>query len=232
MSRFLTKIKKKQLGSESISVAFLSAGAGSKIKSYEPRCLLKVKDQLLIDHQCNTVERFFKKPEIITVVGCHANRVIKKLRNRTRIVENQLHQETNSCESLRLAFNNSMYENFMFFHGDLCFNSATIDVCYEKSFVIVDSSGMIKENEIGITKVNDKLSIMSYGLPLKWCQIAFFTGKEYRLLKNILQKFEQRDKKKLSFELINEVINAGGSFECYEPKGMEILEIDRIKDIK
>ena len=176
MSRFLTKIKKKQLDKESVSVAFLSAGAGSKIKSYEPRCLLKIQDKTLIERQENVINNFFKKPETLIVVGCQAGRVIKKLQNRIRIVENQLYNETNSSESLRLAFNNSVHENFMFIHGDIHFNIQTLDVCYEKSFLIVDSKGMIKGNEIGVTTVNNKASILSYGLHLKWCQIAFFTG--------------------------------------------------------
>jgi len=231
MSRFLTKIKKKQLDKESISVAFLSAGIGNKIKSYEPRCLLKIEDKTLIEHQQNTVNNFFKMPEILIVVGCQANKTIKKLQNKIRIVENQIYSDTNSSESLRLAFNNSLHQNFMFVHGDIHFNIKTLDVCYEKSFIIVDSKGMIKENEIGVTTVNNKASILSYGLPLKWCQIAFFTGKEHRILKNILQRFTDRDKKKLSFEIINEVISCGGSFECFEPAGMNVFEIDRIKDI-
>lgn len=232
MSRFLTKIKKKKINEGEISVAILTAGKGSKIKSYEPRSLLKLRDKLLIEHQYDTVNNCFKNPEIITVVGCHANKVIKKISGRSRVVENQLHEETNSSESLRLAFNNSSTANFMFMHGDLYFNIETLDVCYEKSFIIIDSSGMIKENEIGVTKIKNKASILSYGLPIKWGQIAFFTGKEYNILKNIMQKFEQRDKKKLSFEIINEIINAGGSFECFEPPEMKLLEIDRIKDIR
>lgn len=232
MSRFLTKIKKKQLDKESISVALLSAGVGSKIKSYEPRCLLKLEDKTLIEHQQSVINNFFKRPEVIMVIGCQANKIIKKLQNKLRIVENQIYNETNSSESLRLAFNNSLHENFMFIHGDIHFNIKTLDVCYEKSFLVVDSKGMMGENEIGITVINDKASILSYGLPIKWCQIAFFTGKEHKILKSVLQRFNEKDKRKLSFEIINEVISCGGSFECFEPAGMDIFEIDRIKDIR
>jgi hypothetical protein len=120
----------------------------------------------------------------------------------------------------------------MFIHGDIVFNEAMLKVPYDKSFIIVDSKGMIKENEVGVTKIDTKMSIMSYGLSLKWGQVAFFTGKEYKLLCNIMNKFEPKDKKKLSFEIMNDVVNLGGSFECYEPKEMSLVEIDRIKDIK
>jgi hypothetical protein len=73
---------------------------------------------------------------------------------------------------------------------------------------------------------------MSYGLPIKWAQIAFFTGKELKILNNIFQRFEDKDKKKLSFEIINDVISNGGVFHCYEPHKMRIKEIDTIKDIE
>ena len=236
MSRFVTNITKspqrKARDRKDITVAILSAGAGSRIKSYEPRSLLKIGGSMLIEHQVETVRQCFDSPEIINVVGCHANKVIKKTRGATRVVENQLHDSSNSSESLRLAVNNTLNENILFMHGDLYFNKNTLDVDYGKSFVILDTKSQIKETEVGATVSNDKLSIMSYGLPIKWAQIAYFTAKEYKILRNIFQKYEHQDKKKLSFEVINMVVMAGGNFECYEPEKMSITEIDRIKDIR
>ena len=74
--------------------------------------------------------------------------------------------------------------------------------------------------------------ILSYGLPTKWGQIAFLTGKELKILNNIFYKFNTINKKLLSFELLNEVIMMGGTFKCYEPSDMSIIEIDCIKDLK
>lgn len=236
MTRFITNIRKKAVQNEQsdgISVAILSAGCGSKIKSYEPRSLLKVQsEEFLIDCQLDVIGNFFVKPEIITVVGCHANKVIKKIKGKCRIVENQIHEDTNASESMRLAFNNSTMSSFMFIHGDILFDANCLNVEYTNSFVIVDSKKMIGENEIGVTVVDNKASIMSYGLPTKWAQIAFFTGKELKILGSIFQKFEEKDRKKLSFEIINEVIANGGTFHCYEPNKMKIKEIDTIKDIE
>ncbi len=232
MSRNVTKIQKSKNTEDGISVAILAAGCGSKIKSYEPRSLLKIKSKPLIEHQLTTIKNHFKEVETITVVGCQANRVIKKIKNSTRIVENQMYKETNSSESLRLAFNNASCENFMFVHGDILFNEECIDVDYSKSFVIIDTEKYIKDHEIGITSVNGNLSIMSYGLSTKWAQMAYFTGREYRLLSALFNKYENKDRKKLSFEIINQVIEMGGCFACHEPHKKNLLEIDRIKDIK
>jgi|TARA_R110000765_G_scaffold137541_4_gene237145 choline kinase len=236
MQRNITSItkteKRKSRSGRKITVAILSAGVGSRIKSYEPRSLLKIGNKLLIEHQVNTINQCFEYPEIISVIGCHANKVVKKTRGIVRVVENQLYDSSNSSESLRLAVNNTLNENILFMHGDLYFNENTLDVNYDKSFVIVDKTNQIKDSEVGVTICDDKLSILSYGLPTKWAQIAYFTAKEFKILKGIFQKYEHEDKKKLSFEIINMVIEAGGNFECYEPQEMSIIEIDRIKDIK
>ena len=232
MSRFVTKIQKSKIADSSASVAILAAGCGSKIKSYEPRSLLKINSKSLIEHQLSTINNYFKDVEIITVVGCHANKVIKKIKNSTRVVENQIYNETNSSESLRLAFNNASCKNFMFVHGDILFNESCINVDYSQSFVIIDTEDYIKDQEIGLTMIGGRLSILSYGLPTKWGQMAFFTGKEYKILTSLFNKYEDKDKKRLSFEIINEVIQLGGSFQCYEPKNKNLLEIDRIKDIQ
>lgn len=229
-TRYITNIRKKRAKGKPISVAILAAGTGSKIKSYEPRSLIKIQGQCLVEHQINALDKSLPGADVITVVGCHAQRVVRKIKGRCRIVENQLHDKSNSSESLRLAFNNTTSDKFLFCHGDILFNPECLKVDYDKSFVIIDNSGMMKDNEVGITMNDGKLSIMSYGLPIKWGQIAYFTGKEHKMLRSILQKFEPKDKKRLSFEIINEIVMNGGSFECYDPTKKSLLEIDRIKD--
>jgi choline kinase len=239
MNRFTTTIteKKKNTPPEGISVAILSAGVGNRIKSYEPRSLLKLQGSYLIDRQIQIIKEHFHEPEVIPVLGYDVKRIIKKSEHNLRVVENQLYDETNSSESLRLAVNNCENESFMFMHGDLLFNKETLMNCYKKSFILVDNNGLFKDSEVGVTTtIGDKgrncASIMSYGLNCKWGQMAYFTGAEFKMLKSVTSKMQQRDKKLLSFEIINRVIEMGGVFECLEPDNMVIVEIDRIKDIR
>ena len=236
MARFVTKITNKKTPTflkGDLAVAILSAGSGSRIRSYEPRSLLKIGNESLIDHQIKTVNQCFEDPEIISVIGCHAKKIIKKTKGKTRIIENQLHETSNSSESLRLAFNSTLKKSMLFMHGDLYFNEGTLKTLdYSKSFIIIDTKSQMKDNEVGVTISEGSAAIMSYGLPTKWAQIAFLTGREYKILKNIFNKYETHDKKKLSFEIINMIINMGGKFSCHEPEKMSIVEIDRIKDIK
>lgn len=215
---------------EDVCVAILAAGVGARMKSYEPRSLLKIRDRTLIEHQITTINSCFDKAEIICVVGYDSQRVIKKIKdNSVRIIENQLYNTTNTSESLRLALNNTNKKGVLFMHGDLLFNPETITVDYTNSFVLMDTRDQIEKKEVGLTMENGKASIFSYGLECKWCQIAYITGKELRIAKQIFLKFEEQHKKLLSFEILNKIIANGGSFDCYEPEDMRILEIDKVR---
>ena len=234
MNRFTTDIKNntnknKQKKDIDIAIAVLSAGVGQRIKSYEPRSMIKINDKSLIDIQISVFKECFLSPEIIGVFGYDFQKICKKLSNKIRMVENEIYETTNTAESMRLAFNSTLKPSFMFLHGDLIFNNETLlDLDYSKSFVITDTKGMLEDKEAGLTIVNNKATIFSYGLKSKWCQIAHFTGKELKIARQIFNKFELADKKMLSFEVLNKMISMGASFNCYEPKKMKIIEIDKI----
>ena len=235
MSRFVRSITQVQAcnNKQNIAVAILSAGVGSRIKSYEPRSMIKIGAKTLIEHQIRTIERCFDTPDIIAVVGCGADKITKRVRGSVRIVENQIYDETNTSESMRLAFNNTIKNNHLFMHGDLYFNQETLsDLDYGKSFILVDNRGQFSEKEVGVTANKGVATILSYGLPTKWAQMVYVTGKETEILKKIFNKFDAVSKKNLSFEVINKMISMGASFQCYSPQDMSILEIDCIKDLK
>lgn len=231
MNRSTTTIK-KSLYNDSISVVIVSAGVGSRIRSNEPRSLIKIKDDTLVNHQIQAITDTFKSYEIIGVFGTQIEKILKRVDNRIRVVENQLHNETNNSESMRLGLNNSIYDNVLFIHGDIYFKSKLLKSAdYTKSFLVVDANEDMSEKEVGLTASGNKVSILSYGLEKKWCQMCFLTGKELKILKSIFLKFQESDKKMLSFEVINKIIENGGSFACHEKKGSHVVEIDCIKDI-
>lgn len=232
MSRVTTTIK-KNFRDDSISVVILAAGVGSRIRSNEPRSLIKINNQTLLSHQAETLSQTFTNHEIIGVFGTHLEKILKKTDRRVRVIENQLFQETNNSESMRLGLNGSIYNNVLFIHGDIFFQKDLIKSAdYSRSFLVVDANNDMADKEVGVTMSGSKVSILSYGLEKKWCQMCFVTGKELKILKSIFLKFQKTDKKMLSFEVINKIIENGGSFVCHEKKGSHVVEIDCIKDIK
>lgn len=231
-SNSVTTIRKHR-DSESVAFAILSAGIGARIRTYEPRSLIKIKDKTLIDHQIDAIKSKFKNPEIIGVFGPNISRVVKNVRGKIRVVENQKHESTNNSESLRLALNNSIKNSLMFIHGDILIDETFFNsLNFNKSFVVYEDRGMMDEKEVGLTIMKNKATILSYGLEKKWCQAAFFKGKELRILRSIFSSFTNHEKKMLTFEIINKIIDAGGSFQAQRLEKSKILEIDCIRDIK
>ncbi len=229
MNRFIQKIKKDSI---TTTVGVLSAGVGNRIKSNEPRSLLKIGSKILLEHQVSIVRNAFLNPEIIIGLGVEANKVIKKLSGGIRYVENQLYETTGSAETMRLVVNNSDSDSILFFHGDLYFSQSLLEnLDYSRSFVLASLSTM-NDREVGLTKVKNKATIFSHGLDLKWCQIVYLCGKELKLLRQIFIKHSEETKKMLTFEALNLIINKGGNIKVIEPQNVSILEIDCMKDLK
>ncbi len=229
MNRFIQKIKKDSI---TTTVGILSAGVGNRIKSNEPRSLLKIGNKSLLEHQVSIIKNAFLNPQIIIGLGVEANKVIKRLNGGIRYVENQLYESTGSAETMRLVVNNSDADNILFFHGDLYFGQNLIDnLDYSRSFVLASSS-MMNDREVGVTRVKNKATIFSHGLDLKWCQIVYLCGKELKLLRQLFIKHSEETKKMLTFEVLNLIINKGGNIKVIEPQDGSILEIDCMKDLK
>ena len=69
-----------------------------------------------------------------------------------------------------------------------------------------------------------------YDLPNKWGQIAVFVGKELGLLKQLC--WDEKNYTKFGFEIINQILNKGGRFQCIQNPNIKIVDIDSSKDIQ
>lgn len=231
MSRFTRKIKNRN--EPPVQVIILAAGAGARTRSYEPRCLLKYNNLTLLDRQISSIQKRFVKCEISIVGGIEGNRIIKKIGKNARYIENQVFDDSNSGESLRIAINNSLMDNIVFLHGDLIFDENIFNyIDTNSSCILTDSSGKIEEKEIGVTvDINENASILSYDLPVKWCQIAYFNQVEMSILRKMLLRNDIEFRHLLTFEILNKLIESGGKIKCIDIKDTFIKEIDSLKDI-
>ena len=234
-NRFTTFAKKNGSGTSDkslLSVIIPVAGMGHRMKSYGPKCLLHAdKDSTIIERIIHNVYKSYPYSDVITVVGFDADKVIKTLPRDIRIIENQLYEETNVVESLRLALNNSVCDNVLIIYGDLIFNQdAILGITEDGSCAVVDTKSRFKNEEIGVTVVNDKISSFAYGLDTKWAQIIYLTGTELNIFRELC--FDRKKNRLYPFEILNMVINRGGKIKAIEPDEMEILEVDSLRDLQ
>lgn len=212
-----------------MNAIILNAGMSSaKMKTYEPRAILKINGTTLIENQYLVLKKAGFN-EIRTVVGYKSDKLIKKINHLPiEVINNPKYEETNNAYSLKLAYKNSDRQ-MLLVHGDILFDLNAVSFDKTKSCLVVDRNKRMKAKEVGVV-CSDIATNLSYGISTKWCQIAFFTGQEFEILYDVLMSVNVD--KKLTFELINSVIQAGGVFDCYEHPDMKILEIDSIGDFR
>ena len=233
-NRFTTTIKKTGAGKTSedpLTVIIPVAGMGHRMKSYGPKCLLPANSkETILEKTISNIKREYPYSDIIVVVGFESEKVIKSLPHAIRVVENKQYEETNIAESIRIGINASAHKKLLVVYGDLVFNIYSIrNLTSEGPWAVVDSKSRFKDEEIGVTVVDDFITNFAYGLSSKWSQIAYFENESFEILKSLCA--DKRKSKLYPFELFNIIINSGISIKAKEPKGMLIKEIDSLKDL-
>lgn len=212
------------------SIVIPAAGQGKRMKSYGPKPLIRLNDKTLLEHQLQQIRSTFIQYEIILVTGFEHDRVVKNLPPDVKTVTNKYYEETNVVHSISLGLIAAKTDNVLVVYGDLVFNREAIQLpLLKESLVTIDPSGYMQKDEVGCVVENNRLTNMMYGLPDKWGQMVFLTGKELYLFKKIVTSKDCS--RYFGFEMINEIMADGGKFRAYTPKNAESLDIDTSKDI-
>jgi len=233
-TRFTSPITKTGAGVEKnkpLSVIIPAAGMGHRMKSYGPKCLLPANNKdTILQKIVKNIQREYPYSDIVVVTGFESEKVIRSLPHNIRIVENHDYETTNTVESIRIGINACATDNVLIVYGDLVFNVYSIrNITCDGSCAIIDSKSQFKNEEVGVTVVDNKVTRFAYGLQKKWSQIAFFENEEFKMLKDLCS--DRRKNKLYPFELFNFMIGKGCTIKSIEPKGMIIKEIDSLKDL-
>lgn len=217
--------QKSEKHKQQMSVVILAANMGYRIKSYGPKCLLENKNGIpLLILQINTIKATYPESEIIVTVGFEADKVLKKIPPDIRIIENQLYKDTNTVEEVRLSLNSILSSSVLFIQDDIMFNTNVLKkITKHGSAIIIDNGNNISSENVGVTVVNNKATIFSYGLPTKWGQIVYLNDYDLIAFKNICA---DRSKAKLYLhEALNLLLKSEHVLHCIEPKDMKISKI-------
>lgn len=206
-----TKEKNDKKTTELVTIILLCDSSGYRMKSYGPVSLVNINNTKLIDLQIECIKNVFENFEIILCVGFDAEKICKHIRSqhkdiRIRIVENQLYNTSNSCESLRLSLNNTANNKIVICDGNLVLNKGCLEnIDTDKSCLLIEKDPC--ENlEIGLNSDNNKIvQHLSYGANKIWSEILFLNGFDIiESLRKIITKYDS--KTRFIFESINELI--------------------------
>jgi choline kinase len=214
-----------------ISFIIPAAGAGKRMKSYGPKALINLSNgETVISRQIKLIKQIYPEVDIVVVVGFEADKIRKELPQNIVTVHNQKFEETNVAYSIKLGLTKLQNSALLIVYGDLVFNEETLQgLLLEESMIVIDKNAQIGKDEVGVTIVDNYVTRFSYGLPTKWAQIAYLTGKELELF-NKHASVKNREKF-FGFEILNEILESNGKLKAIEIPNMKIAEIDTSKDI-
>lgn len=218
---------------EKITVVLLCDSPGYRMKSYGAIPLIPFRTKRLIDLQISSLKNTFKELEIVLCVGYDADRVCKYVKNKyqnlnIRIVENQLFNESNSCESTRLCLNNVNNYKVLICDGALIIDNKTLKkLDTKKSYVWTEST--INENlEIGVN-VGEKKTVEHFGFGAyrTWSEILLLHN--YEVIENLRKIISNETyRQKFLFEALNELIKTKHNIQIKE----NMYPVHKINNIK
>ena len=217
---------------ECISVVIPAAGMGRRMKSYGPKPLIKIGNSTIIKNQISLLHTHIPECDIILVCGFQSNTLMESTPNDIAKVENEKYAETNVARSIGIGLRVAQKcSKVIIVYGDLVFNSATLKNIDTQQSAIIVTNDKMGADEVGcIIDSNNQLINLMYDLPIKWGQISLFVNKELELLKTLC--WDEKNYKRFGFEIINEIIQQGGKFQCIRNKNIKIIDIDNSKDIQ
>lgn len=238
-TKCITSVKKqpkKNKGSSQdkdlISVVLLCDSPGYRMKSYGPISLVDIGKKKLIDIQIDAIKKRFDNFEIIVCLGFDAEKIYKHIKSKhktinIRIVENQLYNTSNSCESLRLSLNNICNDKILICDGNLLINyECLLSIHTSQSMVIIEKNPH-ETLEIGVNIDKNYAEHFSFGANKAWSEIFFINGYDIiECLKKIIVNYD--NKNRFIFEALNELLNLNNKMSV----GINTNQLVKINNIK
>lgn len=212
------------------SIIIPAAGAGTRMITYGAKPLIKLKSgHTVLSKQIGLIDRVFSQYEIILVTGFQAERVMNATPNHIIQIQNTNHENTNVAHSIGLGLRAATTDNVVIILGDLVFNYETLCVPFDHESALVICNTM-KDEEVGCVLHKNMIEQVFYGIPNKWAQIAYFTGKALEMLRQ--QTWDTANSKCFTFEIINNILDKEIPMRAYIPKKAHAIDIDASKDIE
>lgn len=216
---------------KALDIIIPAAGAGRRMRSYGPKALIPVNGEPIVARQIRILRALYPRGRTVVVAGFEADRLKKALPAGVRVVVNQAAEETNVAYSIMLGLLRSAPTHpALVVYGDLVFTPAFLQwFDPSKSCVLVDQAGAGREQEVGLTVVGGHATHFEYGLPQKWAHVACLRPDEKFEFARLAAHPSRA--KHFGYEVLNEVLDAGGRLLARPVPPASYAEVDTSKDI-
>lgn len=230
----ITTVKNNKKQDDSLYTFILTSDTpGYRMKSYGPTSLINFKNKKLIDAQIEAIRKAFRNYEIIVCCGFDVEKVHKYIRSQynslnIRIVENQLYNNSNTCESVRLALNNTTNNKIFIIDGSILFSNDLFKERINESHVYIESDEHCENLEVGINiNENNLIEFFSYGGIKCWSEVLYLHNKDnVEVFRKIIASVDFKNK--FIFEALNEFIKTKKELK-YVQNNTPVIKINNIK---
>lgn len=234
--RYAERVDKKTK-TDFVSFIFFSENHGYRMKSHGPIPLLKVNGKTIIERQIEAIKAAFLHFEIIICSGFQTEKTVNFIKQNfkdvnVRVVENQVHFNSNCCESARLCLNNTINSKVMLCNGSVILTPQHFTMLdTNQSCVIVQNDNLDDTFEVGVICAEDKLERLSLGIKKEcWVEMIYLSNQE--IINDIYSIISNPEyKNRFIFEAINEILSKqkiNVTHNTYSP----IYKINNIKTLK
>lgn len=219
---------------EQLSVIILAAKMGRRMKSRGPKCLFELRRNLtILDTQLQSIWCQYSNADIVIVADFGYESIRKYIRGKypARIVLNPYHDNYGLMHGIGIGLQATASKRVLVMYGDLVVCPGMLSLLSNASALHVTDHENKQDEEIGVTTdAQMNVTNLAYGLPHKWCQMAYFTGDEFDMLEQLA--FHQRSKNWMFHEGINDIITGGGNFISYSVSVNQVLDVDSPDDLE
>ena len=227
----------KKTKTDFVSFILFSENHGYRMKSHGPIPLLTVNGRTIIERQIDAIKAAFLNFEIIICSGFQTEKIVNFIKDKfkdvnVRVVENQVHYNSNCCESARLCLNNTVNNKVMLCNGNVILDPLHYSIIdTNQSCVIVQDDHLDDSFEIGAISADKGLERLSLGIKQKyWVELIYLSNQEViRDIYSIISNPEYKNR--FIFEAVNEILTKQ-KIEVKSNQYSPIYKVNNIKTLK
>lgn len=229
-----TKLSRRKL--EKVTVILLYHSFVPKMKSFGNIAMIPIdKKSKLIDSHISAIKQSVKDFDLIISSGYDSKRVQKYVYQNysdldVRCVENIIYENSNICESIRIAINNTKNTNILIINGNFIFEAKDLETMLQNGYGTIASTS--KKNNtldiaVNIDNQDSGLEHISYGSSGDgWCEVLYINKKTIvNEMKKILEG--ETFKTKIFYELVNHMIKRNIRINCHKTNS-KIVKISNL----
>ncbi len=240
-TRFITSPQTKQVDGNAldsfISVVLFGENHGYRMKSYGPIPLTKIEGSTLIQRQVESIKATFKNFEIILCSGFETQKTVEFVKDNfadinIRVVENQMHFNSNCCESARLCINNINNDKILFCGGGIIMTPESLrGIDYRMSTILYQDEDDYKDFDIGVIHSGGELTALALGIKARvWTEIIYLSSR--KSIKSLYNTVSNPDyKNRFMFEAINELVK-NNRIVVKHNDHKSVIKINNIKTLR